>query len=283
MFSDTHFHLDHVARQIPDPAGMFDILVSEGCPFLLDIGTHCDDLQPRHILASTLIVATEHPAMVNNILNFSAGIWPAGEAIAARHTQIAELEKNITDTIYSTAVEKNSIQIVHPVCAVGECGMDHHWPVSDQNGEEELFAMQLDLARRLQLPVIVHSRDAFDDTLGCIINTGYHHGVIHCFSYGISEARAFLDHGWYVSFSGSVTYTKKQKKDDMDALLRFIPDDRILLETDAPYLAPVPKRGSTNSPLFVDYVYRYVAASRGIAPAVLGDTVLQNALTLFGN
>ena len=88
-----------------------------------------------------------------------------------------------------------------------------------------------------KLPVIVHSRDAFEDTLECINNIGYHNGIIHCYSYGIEEARTFLDLGWYIALGGGITYTKKSKLEQMQELIRFIPSDRLLTETDAPYLA----------------------------------------------
>ena len=104
---------------------------------------------------------------------------------------------------------------------------------------------------------------------------------MHCYSYGIEEARKFLDLGWYISFSGSVTYTKKAKLEEMKALLQFIPEDRILCETDAPYLAPVPCRGQPNTPYLVQHVYEYVAAARKTSPEALSALVDENAKKLF--
>ena len=101
--------------------------------------------------------------------------------------------------------------------------------------------MQLDLAKKYSLPVIVHSRDAFGATLGCIKNASYDSGVIHCFSYGKDEARAFLDRGWYISFPGNITWAKKEvDRERIASLVRYVPRDRFLLETDAPYLTPRP-------------------------------------------
>lgn len=141
--------------------------------------------------------------------------------------------------------------------------------------------MQLELARKLDLPVIVHSRDAFEGTLGCIKDVNYNRGIIHCYSYGIEEARAFLDQGWYISFSGSITYTKKAKMDEMKALLRYVPKDRFLLETDSPYLAPVPMRGKTNTPLFIEYTYNFASEALSITPEQCAAMVLENAKELF--
>ena len=148
-------------------------------------------------------------------------------------------------------------------------------------GERELFQMQIELAKKLNLPVIVHSRDAFEDTLDCIKNMRYDRGIIHCFSYGIDEARAFLDRGWYLAFGGAVTYTKKNKLYEMEELLRFVPDDRLLLETDAPYLAPVPLRGETNTPLNIHYTYEFISAKRNITTQQLCRIVDKNCEKLF--
>lgn len=257
MFSDTHFHLDHIADTAAACAGLFDALAARDTFFALDIGTHCDDLSKRLELASSGFSALAKPEIrekVSRLLHFSAGIWPAAEAIAARFEQLALLRLQIA------AAANAGVQLA----AIGECGIDRHWNRADREkaaltGEQELFSLQLELARGLGLPVVVHSRDAFAETFDCIRNTGYDRGVIHCFSYGVAEARAFLDRGWYISFSGSVTYAKKKDRESTRALLRFVPCDRLLVETDAPYLAPVPHRGEVNTPLFIEHTYEYIA------------------------
>ena len=141
--------------------------------------------------------------------------------------------------------------------------------------------MQLEFAKELKLPVIIHSRDAFEDTLDCLKNVGYHNGIVHCYSYGIEEAKKFLDLGWYIAFGGATTYTKKAKLDDMKALLQFVPEDRFLCETDAPYLAPVPFRGQSNNPVLVEEVYKFIAQLRGTTPEALSELVDENIDTLF--
>ena len=181
------------------------------------------------------------------------------------------------------------------IVAVGECGLDHHWNPSGEDGrcesdfdtetykgERELFEAQLELAQELKLPVIVHSRDAFEDTLDCLKNVGYDKGIIHCYSYGIEEARAFLDRGWYIAFGGAVTYNKKAKLEAVKELLRFVPSDRFLCETDAPYLAPVPLRGTVNTPVNVEHVYNFIAEVRGMSPEELSNLVDENIKMLFG-
>ena len=218
------------------------------------------------------------------MIYYSAGIWPDVDEIKNRDEAMKKLEDSIEAFTDKT----------HLV-AIGECGLDHHWNPGgvdgrcesdfDQSiyeGERELFQMQIDLARKMNLPVIVHSRDAFSDTLDCIKNMGYHNGIIHCYSYGKEEAKHFLDLGWYIAFGGAVTYTKKANLDEMTELLQYVPDDRLLMETDSPYLAPVPLRGQINTPVFIEHVYNYVAQARGVLPSQLSLLVDRNVRNLFG-
>lgn len=288
MFSDTHCHMTHLGERGLDTALLVKEFVSSEMPFVLDAGTQCNDLPARIQLVYSLIDLLPNDAekqAARTMFRFSAGIWPGVEAIENRDEQIAELQKNV-QMLYNDSVR---------ACAIGECGLDHHWNKADENGkidgknaknilngEAELFEMQLTLAQKLNLPVIVHSRDAAKGTLACIRNIGWNKGVIHCYSYGIDEARKFIDEGWYISLSGSVTYAKKDQLEPMQKLIRFIPLDRLLLETDAPYLAPVPKRGKTNTPLFVEYIYRFVANVLNIDDSQLSDIVFKNAQKLFG-
>ncbi|MDR3312407.1 MAG: TatD family hydrolase, partial [Spirochaetaceae bacterium] len=275
MFSDTHFHLLHLAERGIDLAPVFQELAERNTAFVLDIGTQTDDLPHRIRLAGDAISRINDDTLRRGILQalrFSAGIWPHPDAIRGRASLVPELMRHI--------------QQVPGVAAMGECGLDHHWNTNGADGrtpedftadllhgEAEMFEMLLEAARKLALPVIVHSREAFDGTLSCIRNVGYDCGVIHCFSYGVEEARSFLDRGWYISFTGAITYTKKTQMDGMKHLLDFVPRDRILLETDAPYLAPVPFRGTVNTPLLVEHVYRYAAGLMETTPDALSALV----------
>jgi TatD DNase family protein len=292
MYSDTHFHFKLITQNADyDGSSLFETMAGQNVRFAQDIGTQCDDLPQRQKSvqqALSGIGRQELRKVAENFIYFSAGIWPSSEAVTARFAQISILERQIRSAMLS------DVPLFHKISALGECGLDHHWNPSGvdgrsssdftaavMEGERELFCMQLKLAQCLDLPVIVHSRDAFEDTLECISDTGYDRGVIHCYSYGIEEARAFLDRGWYISFSGSVTYTKKNRIDAMEELLRYIPDDKILVETDAPYLAPVPLRGSANSPTYIEHTYNYIAAARNISAEELSDIVDANSRKLF--
>jgi len=164
--------------------------------------------------------------------------------------------------------------------AVGECGLDYHYDHSPRPLQRRAFAEQLALAARAGRPVVVHTREAEDDTTAMVREAGIAgiRGVLHCFTGSHALAYAALEAGWYISFSGIVTF----KKWDDDVLLRLVPDDRILVESDAPYLAPVPNRGKRNEPAWVAHTVARVAAARGVDAVALGDRVARNAVQLFG-
>ena len=296
MFSDTHFHFEHLTQN-PQVSGA-DILshmARRSCFFALDIGTRCDDLLSREACVDRAISQIRDGVLADKaraFVYFSAGIWPDVEEINERSQNM----RLLCECIDAAASSQDTDTLHRKIIAIGECGLDHHWNPSGVDGrnaddfdektllgETELFEMQIDLAKRLSLPVIVHSRDAFDDTYNCIKNSGYARGIIHCFSYGIDEARAFLDLGWHISFAGGVTYTKKSKMDAMTELLRFVPNDRILCETDSPYLAPVPFRGMQNNPLLVEHTYNFIAKARGVSVEDLSNAVDKNIQSLFSN
>ncbi|MDE5897912.1 MAG: TatD family hydrolase [Treponemataceae bacterium] len=296
MFSDTHFHFQHfVEGSHIDGADVLSRMAERGCLFGMDIGTHADDLAGRQACAARAIASIAEPRLASRarrLLHFSAGIWPSPEEIANRERRMDVLRAQVADADGAPSSSTDSLN--RSVIAIGECGLDHHWnpagadgrsvddfDVALLSGERELFEMQLEFAREQNLPVVVHSRDAFADTLACIKNVGYDNGIIHCYSYGADEAAAFLERGWHISFSGSVTYTKKAKMEELKRLLRIVPDDRILCETDAPYLAPVPLRGRVNTPLLVEHTYRFIAEIRGTTPEELSRTVDRNIARLF--
>jgi TatD DNase family protein len=163
--------------------------------------------------------------------------------------------------------------------AIGECGLDSHYDHAPPHLQRRAFAEQLTLARELDRPVIVHTRDAESDTLAMVVEAGTAgvRGVLHCYTGTPGLAEAALAVGWYISFSGIVTF----KKWDGDALIRLVPADRILVESDAPYLAPVPNRGKRNEPAWVSLTTRRGATVRGVDTASFGAQVAENAARLF--
>ena len=163
--------------------------------------------------------------------------------------------------------------------AIGECGLDYHYDHSPRDRQREAFVAQLDLARELARPVVVHTRDAEADTMELVAAWGASgvQGVLHCFTGSHALARRALDVGWMVSFSGIVTF---RKWDDVE-LLRLVPTDRLLVESDAPYLAPVPFRGKRNEPSFVARTVAHLAAARGVSAESLAADTAANARRLF--
>ena len=172
-----------------------------------------------------------------------------------------------------TEVERGAV-------AIGECGLDYHYDHSPRPLQRRAFAAQLALAGETARPVVVHTREAEDDTAAMIREAGAAGigGVLHCFTGSHALAHAALESGWYISFSGIVTF-KKWVDDD---LLRLVPDDRLLVESDSPYLAPVPDRGRRNEPAWVARTVERVAAARGSTPDAVGDLTVSNATRFFG-
>ncbi len=164
--------------------------------------------------------------------------------------------------------------------AVGECGLDYHYDHSPRAQQRAAFSEQIALARELGCAAVVHTRDAEDDTRAIVSDAGRQgvRGVMHCFTGSRDLARTALDAGWFISFAGIITF-KRWTDDDV---LRLVPDDRLLVETDAPYLAPVPHRGKRNEPAYLPLTIARLAAARGSMPERIAELTAANARSLFG-
>ena len=163
------------------------------------------------------------------------------------------------------------------VVAVGEAGLDYHYDHSPRDVQRMVFAKQLELAALVAKPIVVHSRSA-DADMAAMLRDSHASAVLHSFSAGPDVLRAGLDRGDYISFSGMVTF---KSWTDLEAV-NAVPPNRILVETDAPYLAPVPQRGKRNEPAFVSHVAAKLADLRGIASDELGAQTTANAARCFG-
>jgi TatD DNase family protein len=163
--------------------------------------------------------------------------------------------------------------------AIGECGLDYFYDHSPRDVQRTAFAAQLELARSLDRPVVVHTREAEADTAAMLRDAAADgvRGVLHCFTGSHALADVAIEADWYLSFSGVVTF----KKFTDEALLQRVPLDRLLVESDAPYLAPVPHRGQRNEPSWVSHTVARVAAARGVSPEQLGACVLENTRRFF--
>ena len=171
---------------------------------------------------------------------------------------------------------------IHPrVIALGECGLDYHYDKSDRSAQRERFEAHIEAARQSGLPLVVHTRDAEDDTaaiLGRAVQEGGVTGVLHCFTGTADLARKALDFGFYISISGIVTFKNAKELQDT---ARWLPSDRMLVETDSPFLAPVPHRGQTCVPAFVADTAAFLAELRDEQPEALAETTTANFFRLF--
>jgi TatD DNase family protein len=168
----------------------------------------------------------------------------------------------------------------HQACAIGEIGLDYHYDFSPRDVQQTLFRAQVALAVELDVPIVIHTREATDDTFRILHEAGGRaRGVFHCFTGDEAMARAAFDLGFYVSFAGIVTFPRSE---GIRAAARIAPADRFLAETDAPYLAPVPHRGRRNEPAYVVEVAARLAEIRGVSAAELASQVTRNFINLFG-
>ena len=164
------------------------------------------------------------------------------------------------------------------VVAIGECGLDYHYEHSPRQDQREVFARQVHEAVQRDLALVVHSREAWDDTFDVLAAGRPERLVMHCFTGGPLEARRALDLGAWISFSGIVTF---KSADDVRAAAAVVPLDRLLVETDSPYLTPVPHRGRANEPALVPLVGEAVARARGAPLARVEDATWENAHSVF--
>jgi len=185
--------------------------------------------------------------------------------------------KSINEDVW---VELSALLSSPKVCAVGETGMDLYRNLSPREDQERAFLNHLELASRVNLPVVIHIRDAYEETLRILeTNPPQAGGVLHCFSGDLSHARKALDLGLYISFAGTITYSGNSR---LAAAAAYVPADRILIETDCPYLTPIPFRGKRNEPAFVSYVAERLAIIRKVSPVQLAENVYENTVRLFG-
>ena len=252
-FVDSHVHLADPAFD-PDRDAVIERARLTGARALVCIGESVAAAERAAAIADT------HPGFVA----FTAGVHPHDAADFAADRDVGAIR---------ALVERGAL-------AIGECGLDYHYDHSPRERQIEAFERQLVLARELGRPVVVHTREAVEDTRRLVREAGAHGvtGVLHCFTGPRELAETALDAGWYLSFSGVITF----RKWDGDALLRLAPADRLLVESDAPYLAPVPHRGKRNEPAWVSLTLARLADARGVTAAGLGDIVCHNAISFFG-
>jgi TatD DNase family protein len=249
---DTHCHVDSEQFEA-DREDVIARAIGAGVTTMLAIGT---GEGPPHLDAA-IQLADRHPAFLATV-----GVHPhnASRVQAETYPELIRLAG-------------------HPKCVgIGEIGLDYHYDFSPREEQQEVFVRQLEIAKELRLPIVIHTREAWRDTVAILrqswdMSLG---GIFHCFSEGIDEAREAMS--IYLGLGGVVTFPKAEK---LREAASFVPLDRILLETDAPYLAPVPYRGKRNEPAYVVDTAKRLAALRGLTLDELDTITTQNFRRLF--
>lgn len=164
------------------------------------------------------------------------------------------------------------------VVAIGEIGLDYFYDYSPREVQQEAFRLQLSLARELSLPVVVHDRDAHEDCMRIIRDFPGVRGVFHCYSGSLEMAKELIKLGWHLSFTGSVTFKNARKAPEVVA---YVPEDRIMIETDCPYLSPVPLRGKRNDSRNLKYIAERIAEIRGTTLEHIASVTMENGKRFF--
>ena len=253
MIFDSHAHYDDEAFG-EDREELLKIMTKEGIGRIVNVGASLSSTKTSIELAKKY-----------DFIYAAAGVHPS---------DTAELnEENYRELCALMDSEK--------VVAVGEIGLDYYWDTPDREIQKKWFVRQLRTAIEKKKPVIIHSRDAAAETLDIMKaekpwDAG---GVIHCFSYSKEIAKEYLEHGYYIGIGGVLTFQNAKK---LKEVAEYTPIEQIVLETDCPYLAPVPNRGKRNSSLNLKYVVKALGEIKGIMPEQIEEITYQNACKLYG-
>lgn len=253
MFTDTHCHLNRLdlSKYDGELSGAIEAMRLANVTRAMAIMCDFDEYEEIFNIVTTFSDETLN-------LGMSVGIHPCED--------LAVLQSATTERLIETATPDH-------VWAIGETGLDYYW--SDENKQEQKasLARHIHASQALKKPLVVHTREAKHDTIDILKAEKAEHGIIHCFTEDWETAKKALDLGFYISFSGIVSF--KSAQSIRDAALK-VPLDRMLIETDSPYLAPVPKRGRPNEPAFVPYVAQCLAELLDSTPEVMGELTAKN-------
>lgn len=253
MIFDTHVHYDDETFH-EDREALLMSLKEHGIEAAVNIGASIQSTK------NTLELIKQYPFLYGAV-----GVHPS---------ESQELTEELFEWLKSAAAAPK-------VVAIGEIGLDYYWEEPTGEIQKYWFRRQLKLAKELKLPVVIHSRDAAADTLSIMKEENAQEigGVIHCFSYGVEMAREYLNMGFYLGIGGVVTFKNGRK---LKEVVQYAPLDRIVLETDCPYLSPVPNRGKRNSSLNLPYVVEAISELKGLSTDEVIQATWNNALNMYG-
>lgn len=253
MIIDTHAHYDDRAFD-DDRDEVLSSLGDAGIEYVVNVGASLASTK------ATVELTEKYPYIYG-----AAGIHP---------DETGELDDEKLKWL-------ESLTLLPKVAAVGEIGLDYYWDKADRAIQKKWFAAQMDLARRVNLPIIVHSREAAKDTLDVMRaeRAKEFSGVIHCFSYGVETAKEYLSWGYYLGIGGVITFKNARK---VKEVVEYMPLSQLLLETDCPYLAPVPFRGKRNTSVNIPLIIKEIADIKGISCEEVEQTAYENAKRFYG-
>ena len=251
MFFDTHAHLDDAAFD-EDRDEVLAAIRDARVELVLNPG--CDVKSSRKAAA----LAEEH-----DMIWFAAGIHPE---------ELGDFSEEALEAVFALSQSPKCV-------AIGEIGLDYYWDDTHKGEQKQLFKRQLEFALEKDLPVIIHDREAHGDCLSTVRQYPGLRGVFHCYSGSAEMAEELLRMGWYLGFDGPVTYKNARKALEV---LSVCPVDRILVETDSPYLPPVPMRGKRNDPSNLVYICRKIAEIRNMTLEEVASVTQENGKRLFG-
>ena len=252
MIIDTHAHYDDEAFD-EDRDVLIRGFYRQGIEMVVNVGADIESSK------QTILLAEKYDNLYGAI-----GVHP-----------------NETRNLEEEDMEWLAAASAHPkIVAIGEIGLDYYWNEPERETQIQWFVRQLDVARQVKLPVVIHSRDAAKDTLDIMKaeKGGEIGGVIHCFSYGVELARDYLNMGFFLGIGGVATFKNARK---LKEVIQYMPMDRMVLETDSPYLTPVPYRGKRNYSGYLPYVVDAVAELKGISAEEVIAATRENALRLY--
>ena len=251
---------------------------------IFDTHTHLNVEEFAGREAEEIALAAEMGVTQMNIVGFDQPTIERALELVDEYDQLyATIGWHPTEAgIYTEEIEAYLFdKLKHPkVVALGEIGLDYHWMTAPKEVQEQVFRRQIQLSKDLDLPFVVHTRDALEDTYAVIkeVGVGPRGGIMHSYSGSLEMAQKFVDLGMMISFSGVVTFKKAL---DVQEAAQKLPLDKILVETDAPYLAPVPKRGRENRTGYTRYVVDKIAELRGLTSEEVAGATYDNAMRIF--
>ena len=259
MYIDSHTHFDMIIQENGiDEAGILSNMKSSNVGKAVQVSIDPEGFQ------WSLDFAERNR---DSGISFTLGIHPSTQSPESSLDYLEKFIENMPDN-------KRKM-----LSGIGECGLDYYRMRRPKEEQTNSFIRQIRISKKFSLPLIIHSRDAFEDTISILKSENASHGIFHCFPGGIEDARKALDLGFYISYAGNVTYSKAVNLHESAA---YVPLDKILLETDSPFLSPVPVRGRQNRPENIIHTYKFISDLKKISLTKLEESVMGNFTKIIG-